>query len=81
MGLGRDGGLTRFTRGGNFGEGALGANLAFGARGTLGAREKEEKLGGELILDTLGTTGTLGASRKPNSCIDVLKKNRLYSKS
>ena len=46
MGLGRGGGLTRFTRGGNFGEGALGANLAFGARGTLGAREKEEKLGG-----------------------------------
>ena len=81
MGLGRGGGLTRFTRGGNFGEGALGANLAFGARGALGEREKEEKLGGELILDTLGTTGTFGASRKPKSCTLVLKKNRLYSKS
>ena len=66
MGFGRGGGLTRFTRDGNLGEGALGANLALGARGTFGANEKLEKLGVELTFETLGTIGTRGASRKPN---------------
>jgi len=42
VGFGRVGGVTLLTRGGNLGEGGLGANLAFGARGALGALEKEE---------------------------------------
>jgi hypothetical protein len=44
------------------GEGARGANLALGARGTFGAREKEANDLAELTLETFGTTGTLGAN-------------------
>jgi hypothetical protein len=43
VGFGRVGSLGLFTRGGNLVEGARGANLAFGAKGTLGARVKEAK--------------------------------------
>jgi len=81
IGLGRAGNLGLFTRGGNLGEGARGANLALGARGTFGAREKEANDLTELTLETFGTTGTLGATLKPESEVTKKPKKAILSRN